>query len=54
MSSHTSISSSRQAASWAKSFFGTPRQTAQTSARPEPALGEEPCAARSVAPGERR
>ncbi|WP_169740613.1 hypothetical protein [Solidesulfovibrio alcoholivorans] len=54
MSSHTSISSRRQAASWAKSFLGTPRQPPQTPARPEPPAGEQPCAARTVAPGEMR
>jgi hypothetical protein len=54
MSSHTSISSRRQAASWAKSFLGTPRNAAQTPARPEPAADGQPCAAKTAAPGETR
>ncbi len=54
MSSHTSISSHRQAASWAKNFLGTPCNAAQTPARPEPAAGGQPCAAKTAVPGEIR
>ncbi|MEA5088356.1 hypothetical protein [Solidesulfovibrio sp.] len=54
MSAHTSISSRRQVATWARSFLGTPRQAVQTPARPEPAAGEQPCATRNGAAGERR